>query len=825
MKQIMIICQAAFMLSACDIESEDVEAELEDDDIGAVQHALTWPPGDNNTDDTIFFGYCDSCHAGGPGLRICEKIGDTTTTVETMALSTERLYIRGRGGNDYIQAINDNERGECTFGIFSNLTYERVYLIGGEGNDSLIGTEGTQRIYGQAGDDYIQGYSGDDILNGGDGEDFLQGDQGNDSLYGGNHNDILVGGTGDDRVIGDDGHDLFWCRHASVLTRWDDPSDNVSDCGDTRGRSVESTVERDPYEEWAYMVHNAQGVTYYHFTTSNPGLLLSDRAAGASILMEWPGDIPFAGNFDGDPFNDDVGVYRSRGPRWWFDYDHNATSNHNYAGWGAPGDRPIVGDFDSDGELDDIAVFRPANRRWYYDIDHDGTTDQKRGPWGLPGDIPIAGDFDCDGYANDVGVFRPGTTTWYYDHGHDGTRDGQPIRWGAPGDIPVVGDFNRNQCLDDVAVFRPSTRRWYYDDDHDGTTDDVSRRWAVEGDLPVAGDFDGDNEFDDVGVFRTSNNNWYFDHDHDGTRDDRQGPWGFAGEPLHTSHKQYGGSCGPTALNMVMEYLGKTNPTRSLCYMRDVNFPTIPVTCVGFPWGAIDVGYEMSMEHILYEGFHRYHALDDPDWNPGSSCIGSDERFITDDDGEGAYFDIKYDIGNVDWNPSTHTTTGNIQLWIEACGGVGWKDGLTDRGLPWIANKFGDGSDDALPVSTEIGPGKSFVSLNHLKAIIRAFIDHGLPMVAAVESGGHFNTLMGYWDTRAVFYVYLADTLDGAGRPFYAKPMRWRRVILGNNALNGRSGTIPGLMVYGHGAACSGSNAWAANIDAAYGSDTLCGHL
>ncbi|NIV35969.1 MAG: hypothetical protein GWN58_42915 [Anaerolineae bacterium] len=37
---------------------------------------------------------------------------------------------------------------------------------------------------------------------------------------------------------------------------------------------------------------------------------------------------------------------------------------------------------------DDVGVFRASNRTWYYDFNHDGSTDATSGPWAVEGDLP-----------------------------------------------------------------------------------------------------------------------------------------------------------------------------------------------------------------------------------------------------------------------------------------------------------------------------------------------------------------------------------------------------------------------------------------------------
>lgn len=209
--------------------------------------------------------------------------------------------------------------------------------------------------------------------------------------------------------------------------------------------------------------------------------------------------------------------------------------------WGLRGDRPIAGRFrPGGGVMDDVAVFRPSTGMWYYDYDHDGTTDERspRVGWGLREELPIAGDFDRDGFSDDVGTFRPSTRMWHYDYDHNGTSDASSGPFGPEQGRPFTGDFDRDGEDDDVGVFIPSTHTWDYDFDHDGDSDGWIGPWGFAEDLPFAGDFDGDCKEDDVGVFRPSNRMWYFDFDHDGQTDAREGPWGAAGDiPVAVFHR------------------------------------------------------------------------------------------------------------------------------------------------------------------------------------------------------------------------------------------------------------------------------------------------
>lgn len=81
--------------------------------------------------------------------------------------------------------------------------------------------------------------------------------------------------------------------------------------------------------------------------------------------------------------------------------------------WGQPGDVPIAGDFDGD-KVADLVIYRPSSGTWYLRLSSRqfslfGTVTIQ---WGQAGDVPMPGDYDGDGIT-DVAVFRPSTGVWY----------------------------------------------------------------------------------------------------------------------------------------------------------------------------------------------------------------------------------------------------------------------------------------------------------------------------------------------------------------------------------------------------------------------------
>lgn len=246
-----------------------------------------------------------------------------------------------------------------------------------------------------------------------------------------------------------------------------------------------------------------------------------DKVDSSSGPWALNGDLPLAGDFDRDGNADDVSVYRPSNDRWYYDFNHNATTDQTIGPWLIPDGRPFVGDFNRDGKLDDTALFDFTSGTWYIDFFHNGITDRTYAACGTACQHPVAIDYDGDGFVDDRISFCSSDKKWYVDIDLDCVGDGiSPIGpWGLSEDRAVAGDFDRDGSVDDLGLFRPSTQVWYYDLDHDGNTDHASGPWGTATSQPFAGDFNGNSEAipEDVGLFDGSTRTWSYDEFHNAT--------------------------------------------------------------------------------------------------------------------------------------------------------------------------------------------------------------------------------------------------------------------------------------------------------------------
>jgi hypothetical protein len=160
--------------------------------------------------------------------------------------------------------------------------------------------------------------------------------------------------------------------------------------------------------------------------------------------------------------------------------------------FGDPGDVPLAGDFNGDG-CDTVSVFRPSESRVFV-INELGADDGGLGAaeltylFGNPGDTPFVGDFDGDG-TDTIGLHRMSTGLVYFRNSHtQGIADAQFV-FGDPGDLIMAGAWTASHTQDTVGIFRPSEGMVYLNYVNAQGNADEEHAYGNKRMIPVSGHF------------------------------------------------------------------------------------------------------------------------------------------------------------------------------------------------------------------------------------------------------------------------------------------------------------------------------------------------
>jgi endoglucanase len=175
--------------------------------------------------------------------------------------------------------------------------------------------------------------------------------------------------------------------------------------------------------------------------------------------------------------------------------------------FGASGDLPVAGDWDGDG-VDTIGVYRPSTGQFF--LRNSNAPDAPIAHsffFGTASDTPIIGDWNGDG-CDSVGVFRPSNGLIYLRNGlQTGFADFTMVL-GVPGDQGLAGDWDGNG-KDSPGVYRPGNRQFYLVDDLCNCTVFADYQGSISnqtasGLLAMVGDWNGDGK-ESLGLFNPAN--------------------------------------------------------------------------------------------------------------------------------------------------------------------------------------------------------------------------------------------------------------------------------------------------------------------------------
>ncbi len=172
--------------------------------------------------------------------------------------------------------------------------------------------------------------------------------------------------------------------------------------------------------------------------------LRNSNTTGVAVIRFFFGDrddVPLAGDWNGDGC-DTISLYRPSEQRFFIinalGANDGGLGEADFAfTFGDPGDRPFAGDLDGDG-FDEVGLHRPGTGLVYYRTTLTSGFAHRVFIWGNPADVVFAGDWTADG-TDTVGLFRPSDGRFYLRHVNKAGVADEVIRIEEPDDLARLG--------------------------------------------------------------------------------------------------------------------------------------------------------------------------------------------------------------------------------------------------------------------------------------------------------------------------------------------------------------------------------------------------
>jgi hypothetical protein len=231
-------------------------------------------------------------------------------------------------------------------------------------------------------------------------------------------------------------------------------------------------------------------------------------------------------------------------------------------------------------------------------------------------------------------------------------------------------------------------------------------------------------------------------------------------------HNQYYNACFFFSIAPIIEYLGYAR----FDHLGHHSFPMDYLTQSGLQsYPSLDVGYYGSPEHLIamYIDQDTHHRGVTHSQGVSIYPCGFFSGEPTDGCNQSAASRTSLNTApSMCNNPSSSysifntgeeygfcsSLTNSFDSWLQrvstGCGDSGCDCEMdADCGMYWFINKFLDmgvaGANDARSLTPQ---AENVTEIRHMRSVIKAFVDHNLPLLVAVQNGGHFMTLVGYAD-------------------------------------------------------------------------------